>query len=105
MAEGGIQSRIPDQRFARTSEGGGKAEIVAECFNRGEHPDSESKWPRKEIDLGNNKLTLGKAKGEAMLPAETKNLPGVIHMGGEVLGEDQDIVHVDETERKFTQNK
>ena len=26
-------------------------------------------------------------------------------MGGKVLGEDQDIVHVDKTEGKFTQNK
>ena len=59
----------------------------------------------KELDLGNSKLTLGKANGEAMLPAETKNQPEVIRMGGEVLGEDQDTVHVDETEGKFTQNK
>ena len=40
-----------------------------------------------------------------MLPAETKNLPEVIHVGGEVLGEDQDIVHVDKTKGKFTQNE
>ena len=59
----------------------------------------------KELNLGNSKLTLGKANGEAMLPAETKNLPEVIHVGGEVLGEDQDIVHIDKTEGKFTQNK
>ena len=59
----------------------------------------------KEHDLGNSKLKLGKANGEAMLPAETKNLPEVIHVGGEVLGEDQDIVRVDKTEGNFTQNK
>ena len=40
-----------------------------------------------------------------MLPAEIKNILEVIHVGGEVLGEDQDIIHVDETEGKFTQNK
>ena len=58
----------------------------------------------KELNLGNSKLTLGKANGEVMLPAETKNLPEVIHVGGEVLGEDQDIIHVDKTEEKFIQN-
>ena len=40
-----------------------------------------------------------------MLPAETKNLPEVVHMEGEVLGEDQDIIHVDETKQKLTQDK
>ena len=40
-----------------------------------------------------------------MLPAETKNLLEVIDVGGEVLGEDQDIIHEDKTERKLTQNK
>ena len=59
----------------------------------------------KEHDLGNSKLTLGKANGEAMLPAETKNLLEVIHVGGEVLGEDQDIVQVDKTDGNITQNK
>ena len=38
----------------------------------------------KELNLGNSKLTLGKANGEAMLPSETKNFPEVIHVGGEV---------------------
>ena len=59
----------------------------------------------KELNLGNSKHTLRKANGEAMLPAETKNLPEVIHVGGEVLGEDQDIVHLDKIEGKFTQKK
>ena len=54
-----------------------------------------------EFNLGNRKFTLGKV----MLPAVKKNTSRVIHVGGEVLGEDQDIVHVDETERKLTQNK
>ena len=31
----------------------------------------------KELDLGNSKLTLGKANGEAMLPAETKTSLGL----------------------------
>ena len=37
-----------------------------------------------------------------MFPEETKNLPEFIQVGGEVLGEDQDIIHVDE--RKLTQD-
>ena len=59
----------------------------------------------KVLDLGSSKITLGKANGKAMLPAETINLPEVIHVGGEVLKEDQDIVNINETEGKFTQNK
>ena len=51
----------------------------------------------KKLDLGSNEFTLGEAKFEAMLSAETKNLLDVVHMGGEVLGEDQDIIHIYET--------
>ena len=40
----------------------------------------------KKLDLGNREFTLGEANGEAMLPAEKKNLPKVVHVGGEVLG-------------------
>ena len=42
----------------------------------------------KALNLGNCKLTLGKASGEAMLPVGLKNLTDVIHLVGEVLGED-----------------
>ena len=40
-----------------------------------------------------------------MLPAEMKDLPEVIHVGGEVLVEDQDIFHIDKTEWKLTQKR
>ena len=66
-------------------------EIAAEYFIREEQPEAESKWPRNSILETAN---FGEANGEAMLPAETKNLPKVVHVGGEVLGEDHDIIHL-----------
>ena len=35
----------------------------------------------QKLHLGNSELILRKANFEAMLPAETKNLPEVIHVG------------------------
>ena len=89
MAEGRVQSWRPVQRLARTSESicersqntscsaeklsrkvqhawraglsesGGKAEMAAECFSRGEHPKAESKRPRNSI-LEITNLHLGR---------------------------------------------
>ena len=39
-----------------------------------------------------------------MLPTEDKNLPEVIHMRRDILGEDKNVIHIDKTERKITQN-
>ena len=69
-----------------------------EIFVRGEQPEVESKW------LRNREFTLGEANGEAMHLAETKNLREVVNVGGEVLGEDQDIIQLDKTEQKLIQN-
>ena len=40
-----------------------------------------------------------------MLPAETEDLPEVIHMGGEVLAKDENVINVDKTEGKLTLDK
>ena len=40
-----------------------------------------------------------------MLPAETEDLLEVIHVGGKILAEDEDIIHVDKTEGQLTQDE
>ena len=55
------------------------------------------KMPKK-LDLGDSKFTLGEANCESMIPAGTKDLSEVEDMGGELLAEDEDIIHVDKTE-------
>ena len=39
----------------------------------------------KKLNLGNHKLTVWEANGEAMLPAETEDLREVSHLGGKIL--------------------
>ena len=39
-----------------------------------------------------------------MLPTEEKNLSEMIHMRREILGEEMDVIHVEEAEYKITQN-
>ena len=58
----------------------------------------------KKLNLGDSKLTFQKPNCQAMLPTEDKNLPEMIHMRREILGEDKDVIHVDKVERKITQN-
>ena len=58
-----------------------------------------------KLNLRNHKLALGKANGEAMLPAETEDLLEVIHMGREVLAEDGNDLNLDKTEGKLTQDE
>ena len=62
------------------SDGGGKAEMVAECFNRGKHPKAKRRWPRN-IDLENSILAFGEANRETVLPAEAEDLLDDVHMG------------------------
>ena len=52
----------------------------------------------KKLDLGDSKFTLGEANCESMIPAGTKDLSEVEDMGGELLAEDEDIIHLDKTE-------
>ena len=59
----------------------------------------------KKLNLGNRNLAIVEANGEAMLPAETEDLPEVVHVGGEILAEDEDIIHIYKTEGKLTQDK
>ena len=59
----------------------------------------------KKLNLGNRKLTLGEANGEAMLPAVAEDLLEVVHVGGKILAEDKDIIHVYKTEGNLTQDK
>ena len=61
----------------------------------------------KKLDLGNRKLTLWKANRQTlpMLPAETEYLSEVVHVGGEVFAEKENIIKVDKTEGKITQDK
>ena len=58
-------------------EGRGKAEMAAEC---------------KKLNLEN---TLREANCEAMFPAEMEDLWEVVHMGREILAEDEDVIHED----------
>jgi hypothetical protein len=39
-----------------------------------------------------------------MLPAELKNFSQVRNMGTDVLGENQNVIHIDKTEREVTKN-
>ena len=39
-----------------------------------------------------------------MLPAELKNFSQVRNMGTEVLGENQNVIHIDKTEREVSKN-
>ena len=59
----------------------------------------------KKLYLGNCKLTLREANGKTMLPAEMEDLPEFVHVGGEILVEDENIIHVYKTEGKLTQDK
>ena len=58
----------------------------------------------KKLDLGDRKLAFQKPNCQAMLPTEEKNLSEMIHMRKETPGEDNDVIQVDEAERKITQN-
>ena len=70
--------------------------MAVECFVRGKHPEAE------KLNLRNCKLALGEANGEAMLLAATEDLPEVIYVGGEVLANNENVIHVDKTEGKLT---
>ena len=59
----------------------------------------------KKLDLGNCKLTFWEANGEAMFPAETEDFMEVIHVGGEILAEDENIIHLDEAEGQLTRTR
>ena len=54
----------------------------------------------KKLDLGDCKLAFLKPNHQSM----DKNLSGMIHIRREILGEDKNIIQVDEAERKITQN-
>ena len=58
----------------------------------------------KKLNLGDSKLAFQKPNCQAMLPIEDKNLLEVVHMRREVLGEDKDVIQVEEAEGKITQN-
>ena len=58
----------------------------------------------KKLNLGNRKLTLGEANGEAMLPAVAEDLLEVVHVEGEILAKDENIIKVDKTEGTLTQD-
>ena len=58
----------------------------------------------KKLDLGNSKLAFGEANGEAMFRAES-DFSEFIHMRGEILAEDENIIHKDKAEGQLTQNK
>ena len=58
----------------------------------------------KKLNLGDSKLTFWKPNCQAMLLTEDKNLLEMVHMRREILGEEKDIVHLDKTEGKITQN-
>ena len=53
----------------------------------------------EKLDLGHCNFTLGEANGQPMLTTQEKNFTEMVYVGGEILAEDKDIVHVDETER------
>ena len=57
----------------------------------------------KKLKLGDSKLAFWKPNCQAMLLSEDKNLPEVVHMRREVLGEDKDVIHSDKAEGKITQ--
>ena len=58
----------------------------------------------KKLNLGDSKLAFRKSNCQATLPTEDKNLPEMIHMRRDVLGEDKDVIQVDKAEGKITQN-
>ena len=53
----------------------------------------------KKLYLGISKLAFGEANGEAMFPVETEDLSEVIHLGGQIFAEDENIIQVDEADR------
>ena len=57
----------------------------------------------KKLDLGECEFALGKPNCQAMLLTDDKNLLDVIHMRREILGEDKNVIHIDEAEWKITQ--
>ena len=59
----------------------------------------------KNLDLGNRKLALGKASCESMLTAEKEDLPEVVHVAGEVSADDENIINIEKTEEKITQEE
>ena len=58
----------------------------------------------KKLNLGDRKLTFQKPDCQAMLYTEDTILLEMILMRREILGEDMNIIHVDKTEGKITQN-
>ena len=58
----------------------------------------------KKLNLGDSKLTFQKPNCQAMLPTEDKNLPEMIHMRTEILGENKDVIYLEKAEGKITQN-
>ena len=58
----------------------------------------------KKLNLANHKLPFGEANGEAMFLAETEDISEVI-MGGKILAEDEDIIHVGKTEGQITHDE
>ena len=58
----------------------------------------------KKLNLGDSKLAFLKPNCQVMLPTEDKNLLEMIHMRREILGEDKDVINVDEAEWKIAQN-
>ena len=58
----------------------------------------------KRLNLGDSKLSFWKLNCQALLPTEDKNLPEMVHMRREILGEDKDVIHKDEAEGEITQN-
>ena len=52
----------------------------------------------KKLDLRDSKLTLGEAYTETVLLAETEDLSEVVHMRGEILAKDVNVINVNKTE-------
>ena len=59
----------------------------------------------KKLNLEDNKLTFGEANCEAVLPAEAEDLPEVVHVGGEILAKDENVINLVKTELKLTQDE
>ena len=55
----------------------------------------------QELNLGNCKLTFGEANGEATFTSDEEHSTEVVDVGGQILAEDENVVYVDEAERKI----
>ena len=58
----------------------------------------------KKFNLGDSKIAFQKPNCQVMFPTEDKNLSEMIHMRRKILGEDKDVIHVDEAKEKIPQN-